>query len=233
MLFVGDTHGAVDSYLWTVNKMQLSGGRTCKCSLQVGDFGIGFSETEDQIPYMSQHKFIRGNHDNPEICQEHPNYLGDYGYIPEMEMFYVSGGYSIDRSHRTENVNWWRDEELSYGQFLKAREMFADTKPKIVVSHECPTEVKTFALGPKPPFSGKVNVTSNTEIALQEMLSLHRPDTWIFGHYHHKDEQVVDGTRFVVLGEMLYGRKKDCIFEIEGLEWPERLTEAQTSQNSE
>jgi len=38
-----------------------------------------------------EHKFIRGNHDDPKFCREHPNYLGNFGYLPDDELFFVSG----------------------------------------------------------------------------------------------------------------------------------------------
>jgi hypothetical protein len=38
-----------------------------------------------------EHKFLRGNHDDPKLCGKHPNYLGEYGYLPDDELFFVSG----------------------------------------------------------------------------------------------------------------------------------------------
>ena len=248
MLLIGDVHGAVKSYLWTVTKMQISGEgvlseskapaevreqakeaagvRTAECSLQIGDFGFGFKNEKgwisEQLPEMPAHKFMRGNHDDPAACRSHPNYLGDVGYIPEMDMFYLGGGFSIDYARRTPGVTWWRDEELPYDDLTKAYELYADSKPRIVVTHECPTEAKDFALGPRPPY-GNIKYSSRTERALQMMFATHQPDEWVFGHYHRKAEQVIDGTKFVVLNELSKGATKECVYEIPGLQWPDRL----------
>ena len=186
------------------------------CSLQVGDYGIFTPECSEATPEDLQHRFIRGNHDNPMLCGLHPNYLGDYGYIDGLDMFYLSGGFSVDQAWRTPYINWWPEEELNAVDMTHAFSLFAEKKPKIMVSHECPTIIKADAL----TNDYKIDVTSSTEIALQDMYDVHQPDIWIFGHHHSRVDKVIGKTHFIGLQAIGMGPTNDCIFEISGLVWP-------------
>ena len=73
--------------------------------------GLGFSGVYLPHDEVMNHKFIRGNHDDPQACREHPYWIKD-GLI-ENDIMYIGGAWSIDREYRTEGVSWWRDEELS------------------------------------------------------------------------------------------------------------------------
>ena len=56
MLIIGDVHGKINEYLQLIKNR--------KHSIQLGDFGVGFVD----IPELPiNHRFIRGNHDNPEL----------------------------------------------------------------------------------------------------------------------------------------------------------------------
>lgn len=209
MYFIGDIHGDFDTY----RKLTAENDQI-ECSLQVGDMGIFREPDVDLVPGSPNHKFIRGNHDNPTLCKDHPNYLGDYGYAPTPEIFYVSGGYSVDYRSRTPGVDWWHDEELTYPQMHEALGMYLDIRPRIVVSHECPIEAKEDVLGGYP-----TNITSNTERLLQRMLEGYRPELWIFGHHHRPVERTLNGTHFVCLGDIKYGPASHFIYEVPGLTW--------------
>ena len=227
MFFIGDVHGDFPKYKWLLDQdplpesfchhtgayeaIELDG---IDCSLQVGYLGL-FSKYHDNLVLDSEHRFFRGNHDNPHMCQKHPNYIGDYGYISEMDMFWLGGGFSIDREYRTSGVDWWEGEELKYGELMGVLECYGDSKPKIMVSHECPTCIKVEAL----TNILKIDIMSRTEACLQSMFEIHQPDIWIFGHHHKWVDRKLDGTRFVGLEEMLYGHLPNCCFEIPGLEW--------------
>lgn len=242
MFFIGDVHGAFDTYLWVVNKMQLPKDRYevaygnkdempaylqklsdeladmvsngMDCSIQLGDMGIFRKQCYEYIPAMKVHKFIRGNHDNPELCKKHPNYLGDVGYVDKLEMFYVSGGFSIDRDRRTEGVDWWQDEEISYSELKQSIEKYGDVKPRIVISHEAPSVIVNLIHSHHNKFN-----PSRTQSALQAMFDIYKPDLWIFGHHHKKVEKKVNRTLFVGLNELKYGPLKECFYEVPGLTW--------------
>ena len=48
----------------------------------------------------------------------------------------------------------------------------------------------------------KINDPSRTRQAFQAMFEAHQPDLWVFGHWHHSFDGVLDGTRFVCLNEL-------------------------------
>jgi DNA repair exonuclease SbcCD nuclease subunit len=198
-------------------------GITSSC--QAGDMSIGFPahsnvkyvrNDKDWSPELeSCHKFIRGNHDDPALCRSHPNYLGDYGFADKPNIFYVSGGYSVDHTFRIPDLTWWSDEELSEDQMNSAIVLYEEMKPKIMVSHECPLAMKIDSVTNK----WKFDHNSRTELMLQSMFEIHQPDYWIFGHHHQRKETDKNGTHFVCLDELLDGKINDCIYEIPNLEW--------------
>ena len=224
MIFIGDVHQQFETYLYILFKMQHKGGRKgADCSIQVGDMGIGFPADskfrKDDIvwfpPVNDNHKFFRGNHDDPYQCNLHSNYLGDWGYLPDLNLFFVSGGFSIDYIYRTMGINFWEDEELEQSEMIKVLNSYEECKPKIVVSHECPLGVKIdFVTN-----TWKFDTNSRTEILLHNMFEIHQPDYWIFGHHHQKKEMDKNGTHFVCLNELIDGKISDCIYEIPGLTW--------------
>jgi len=120
------------------------------------------------------HRFIRGNHDSPEVCRNHPNWIPDGQF--ENDMFFLGGAFSIDWQMRMPGVSWWEDEELSIVELNAMIDKFESLKPKIVVTHDCPTK---FAMLLK---SHHMDDKSRTRAALDTMLEIHKPDLWVFGH---------------------------------------------------
>lgn len=185
--FIGDIHGQWTAYRRMIANINYP-------TVQVGDFGLGFPgwQKTDPQKFPENNYFLRGNHDNPEIARHHPNYLGEFGYNEKLDVFFISGAYSIDYAWRTEGLTWWRDEELSYEQFQQCIDLYTKIKPKIVVSHDCPKWMQKQLISHH-------DETSRTNSALQEMFEIHQPEMWIFGH-HHKNFQVrSNGTLFVCI----------------------------------
>lgn len=158
---------------------------------QVGDMGFGFPDTKDLELFLPPNVlFIRGNHDNPSVCEMQPNYLGDYGYHDETGIFYLSGADSPDESWRIFGVSHWQNEELDYLTLQKAADMYVTLKPKIVVTHECPCSIGNIA----KDFHIEQNRTSS---ALDFFFREHKPRYWFFGHHHTPFRKNILGTNFV------------------------------------
>jgi Icc-related predicted phosphoesterase len=186
MIFIGDVHGKIPEYLKIIN--------SCDKSIQLGDFGVGFIK----IPWNKislNHRFIRGNHDNPFVCGTVKNFLGDYGYLAEEEVFFVSGAYSIDKHLRVEGRDWWKEEELTIHQMSRCWELYASIKPKIVVSHDCP-RIFVDTLWPGDLYRNPTNQL------LQTMYEDHQPELWVFAHHHEDHKLQIGNTLFVGLGEL-------------------------------
>ena len=186
MIFIGDIHG----------NFPCLNPDPAKSYLQVGDLGLGFPNHPYPNSFSDNFKFIRGNHDNPEVCRNHPNYLGEYGYKVEQDLFYLSGAFSVDFKSRTMGIDIWEDEELAWGTLLKATDLYKQIKPRILVAHECPTLVKYELF--KNHF--KMGFRNRTADALQAMFESHQPELMIFGHYHINKRQKFWNTDCVCLG---------------------------------
>lgn len=199
MRFIGDCHGKIEQLLVKLATMGESGH-----ILQIGDMGIGFRGVE--LPRLHEtFGFIRGNHDSPSLCRQHPNYARDFGIWNGV--FVVAGAYSIDWECRTPGKSWWFGEELDSKDQEAAYELYVQEKPRVVATHECPRLVGEAILkdkGFRPEKWGSTE--SSTALLLQRMFEAHQPEDWVFGHYHRDWDAKIDGTRFKCLNELSTAR---------------------------
>lgn len=210
MRFIGDVHGKFEEY------RKIAEASPDGISIQVGDFGIGFPDSDyTAIQNMNPdqfHYYIRGNHDNPEICKTLKTNISPM-YIPDgkihnfnfkkvdYKILFIGGALSIDQHRRTEGVDWWRDEELSMSEFdaiiTKVEEY---GKPfDMIVSHECPENVVSYV---EPKYFYNNQYSSFTRRALQHILEINKPKMWFHGHWHTQKSFVHEGTQFHSLGEL-------------------------------
>jgi len=196
---IGDIHGKIEEYYNLIKNNNFNS------SIQLGDFGIGFGNDEKIYSYLDNlnknnisHWFIRGNHDNPNKCQLFSNYLGDWGYLEDQDIFYIGGAYSIDKWARTPNSDWWINEELFQEQWDELKKIYINIKPKYVISHDCPSMIynKLFHY---------INIDfSITARELNGLFFHHQPDAWVFGHHHHDVSDIFEDCEFVCLSELSY-----------------------------
>jgi hypothetical protein len=224
LYFIGDVHGKIQRYRAIIRGLP-EGSK----SIQLGDMGLGFDKVRlwpGGSLDRGVHRFIRGNHDNPQVCQNHPRYLGDYGYLEDERLFYLGGAWSIDKDWRVPGKSWWPDEELSYADLDKAYQLYVKSKPQIVATHEAPSKAAFYMLdhlvigGPKHQpcptdqsvrlkgdeyayYKAKLGcVNTRTSQALQRMLEEHQPRYWTFGHYHKTITFHIGPTEFQCLNEL-------------------------------
>lgn len=189
---IGDVHGKYDSYCKIVRQKERH-----PFTVQLGDFGFKYSTLNNLDP--SCHKILGGNHDNYDVVQNCPHYLGDFGLyeLNGVSFFYYRGAYSIDRQYRTIGIDWWDKEQLRIEDFQKAREVYRQAKPDVVLTHDCPQEVAMQILPP-----GSQLYENLTGWALNELFSIHQPKIWRFGHYHRSWKMNINGTEFKCLDEL-------------------------------
>jgi Calcineurin-like phosphoesterase len=204
--FIGDVHGKYGRYKKLIADVENS--------IQVGDMGVGFrrvggfrdGELYSNPPHYAMaranHRFIRGNHDNPGECAKHSQWIDD-GKI-EGDTMFIGGAVSIDRALRQEGYNWWSDEELSAERLNELVDRFVQIRPRVMVTHDCPEEVAVEM--ERLTCRGKLDprFSSRSRQAFQSMWSAYSPDLWIFGHWHRSFDQVLRGTRFICLAELEY-----------------------------
>lgn len=182
MRYIGDVHGKMNGYLKAIEN--------APASIQVGDFGYGFVE----IPVLpSGHRQIRGNHDNPALCLESPSWIPDM--TVEGDTFFMGGAFSLDWALRKVGIDLWNDEELSYTEMMKAIDIYETARPSIMVTHDCPDEAADIIFR-------RYGNGSRTSAALQAMFEVHKPDLWIFGHWHESQRKIIKGTEFICLAEL-------------------------------
>jgi|688.fasta_scaffold254229_3 predicted phosphodiesterase len=168
-------------------------------TIQIGDFGLSKYETLDNVDH-TKHIIIRGNHDNTILAKNYPHFLDAYGYMTNfngINFFWYSGAYSIDRQYRTIGIDYFEDEQLSIDQFMKARELYREIKPDIVLTHDCPDFMVPEYIGPYAKRYENI-----TGWALGELYKIHQPKLFIHGHYHVSKTTQYGDTKFVCLNEL-------------------------------
>jgi DNA repair exonuclease SbcCD nuclease subunit len=182
--FIGDTHAKFLEYKTILPEFE---------SVVVGDFGIGFGVNPISVS-NTKDKFIRGNHDNPELCKKQHNWIPD-GHV-DGKIFYVGGARSTDIAMRIEGKSWWPEEELSMPEFYQIMDTYEQAKPAIVVSHDAPDPINHYILGYHNWDMSRTNQK------LGSMFYLHKPKLWLFGHHHKRFNMEMDGCQFVCIPEL-------------------------------
>lgn len=193
MRFIGDTHAKFDRYQAIASE--------APASIQVGDFGAGFKPLPDLGP---NHRFIRGNHDSPEVCAQSSNWIAD-GTI-ENGMFFMGGATSVDKHSRSEGVDYWSDEEVTIREGYALMDAYEAATKKdgrfdFFISHECPESIACQIFHNR---RDKLEDHSRTRQILDAMLEIGAPRCWIFGHWHTNVDVVIGDTRFICLAELAH-----------------------------
>lgn len=171
--FIGDTH---EAERWG----ELRSG--AKTSIHVGD--VALADGRGEAPKSEKgHWFIRGNKDEIERCNARADYLGDFGYMPKLKLYFISGAASVDKPLHVEQLSNRAFEEAFY-EILKI-------KPEIIVSHDCP-----FKLG-LAEWQGK----TATNQWLDKIFRAYQPMLWVFGHHHVHFDKTVNGCQFYGLAK--------------------------------
>lgn len=204
MRFIGDIHGKFGLLKGILDS------QPSELFLQVGDLGHGFKgrmyhdkhdpPTDCPVYPRDRFRFIRGNHDNPGECRKHPNYLGEWGLYEDV--FFIGGANSVDRAYRVQDVDWWANEEIDSDVFVKEiAPVYTDLKPRIVMTHDCPSQIAVMMLNILDIRKEARFESSKTQRCLQMLFNRHQPEHWFFGHYHTNWDTAVNGTQFHCLGE--------------------------------
>jgi hypothetical protein len=185
-----DVHGKVDAY----KKITEQHERT----ICLGDFGFKNQwdwHTENINP--DKHKILMGNHDYIPYVNSHKASLGDWAWLEEEGIFLVRGALSIDKHLRTEGLDYFSDEELTYKQLEELIDIYIDKKPEIVITHEGPKQATSF-------FNYTRNHKSVTDQFLTSCFMFHQPKKWLFGHHHKNLNIQIGKTEFICREELGY-----------------------------
>ena len=211
MLVVGDVHGKFDAYYAIV--------KDARSSFQIGDFcfenawtKLFYSDLDPKI-----HRVGQGNHDpHYGLGDDFQHWTGRYGpiQIDDKNVFWVGGALSIDLVPRVaEWANggprtWFSNEQLSYQEMKDCEKKWKKLKPDIMLTHTAPESVifnyfnKNKGKNIMDTYGWGSDYTDMTSQFLENLLSIHRPKTWIFGHFHRSWNENIDGTNFICLAEL-------------------------------
>jgi predicted phosphodiesterase len=202
--FVGDVHGLKYELGLVIGSLP----EDVTSVIQVGDMGVGFGQgdywhesLEDMLREVNG-RFIRGNHDNPSQCREMSIWIRD-GLI-ENDVMFVGGAWSIDHQWRTKGYDIWDDEELSYQELNQVIDVYDAIRPRVMVTHDCPLGVSNQLFIQRGMSFSNKQYRTRTGVGFQSMFEMHKPDLWVFGHWHCNVDEVIDGTRFICLDELSY-----------------------------
>ncbi|MCL2430304.1 MAG: metallophosphoesterase [Alphaproteobacteria bacterium] len=200
MFFIGDVHGKYQRY-----KRVIEGRRD---TVQLGDMGVGFFKLRrgeivpDHNPphermVEGNHRFIRGNHDNLDVCTRQRQWIRD-GTV-EGDVVFVGGAYSIDQGVRTQGLDWWPDEELSIVELDRLIDVYGAARPRIMVTHDCPQFLEATML---EAVGSTISIPTRTRQAFDAMFEHHQPQHWVFGHWHRTLRTQWGGCTFTCLDEL-------------------------------
>jgi hypothetical protein len=205
---IGDIHGMTNDY-----KAYCLGDFSGP-SVQLGDFGVGFGQSDywhesiDQYHCDNRRRFIRGNHDNPAQCRLMHSWIPD-GTV-ENDIMYIGGAWSIDNPiappgwyRRTAGFDWWDDEECSDVQFEHFFEIYKTHKPRVMITHDCAQRVSYSMFWGSGLVKGPVYPNRTAEW-FNRFIDAHEPEYHFFGHWHHSMQFKYHNTHYVCLGELDY-----------------------------
>jgi Calcineurin-like phosphoesterase len=200
LFLIGDIHGKTQEYLAALSAMPKDAA-----SFALGDLYLGRPGVE--LPAMEpRHRFIRGNHDSPRLAYSHPNFAGKFGFTPDHGgLFYLSGAFTVSAPVLQNSKFWYADEELSVADLEAAIALYSENKPRILLSHEGPSDIVADMLAESFGNYAEVKracVHSRTAVALQRMIESHTPEQHCFGHYHRRWTTKRGATAFRCLKEL-------------------------------
>lgn len=213
MLVIGDVHGKYNDYYNLV--------KDARSSFQIGDFGFG--QAWQSLSYsdldVEMHCVGQGNHDPHDVLDEFtPYWTGRYGpvKIDGHDIFWIGGALSIDIVYRVADwVNngrnfksWWPNEQLSYAEMEDCKKKWKNKKPQVVFSHTAPESIILHHFNGNKganimeAYGWGSDYTDMTSQFLEHLWGIHKPDLWVFGHFHRSWTQTIKGTEFRCLAEL-------------------------------
>jgi len=141
IIAIGDIHGEFDKIQKGMVDIMESAGEPVNF-VQVGDFGLGFERPKRDhdrlttINHFLKEKdshlwVIRGNHDNPGFWQWGCGYeFSNIHFVPDDEIrviegktcYFAGGAVSVDRSRRTQGIDYWTGEIYNERNLLGFKE---------------------------------------------------------------------------------------------------------------
>lgn len=208
---LGDIHGYWSILLQHLNHVN----EKENCYIQVGDFGIGFDEVENEVErlnrlndrlveYDSHLYIIRGNHDNPlwfkddeyvDIKSGLTNifFLPDYSVlnINDENILFIGGAVSIDRNYRrVKRMGWWPEEVVQFdfekaSQFRNIDRVICHTAPSFCKPLTFNQLVYDFAKQDSLLLKDLKEEREKMTQLVTEIMKNNKIKSYVYGHFHN------------------------------------------------
>lgn len=216
--FTGDTHGVMRKVRNFANQNELTENDTI---VILGDVGANYflDWRDDVAKFMLQTSktnilCIHGNHEaRPSNIESYhltewnggmvwvedkfPNIkFAKDGEIYDMEgtkYLVIGGAYSVDKQYRTQNVDWWEDEQPSDEIKQYVEQQIEERDFDVVLSHTCPqkyTPTEMFL-----PGLDQSIIDKSTEEWLDKIEDKIDYKAWLCGHWH--TDKIIDKMFFL------------------------------------
>lgn len=198
-IVIGDTHADMDAYRRMIRAEEARVGGPL-ASIHVGDYGFGYFSSSEEREVLQfhrqhrQHRFIRGNHDAPDLIRVAPGFLPD-GTVSGSVLFLGGAAGHLQGS----------DTEVSTkdADRILARLDEVKTGLSVVISHDAPQYVAQALWNAMEDRAARLPSEfrpTRTRSFLADVAQVLQPQLWIFGHWHSPWEARFDETHFRAMG---------------------------------
>jgi len=223
MIYIGDCHGNFNKL-----KEQILKKVENENLILLGDVGLGFGKFNlkafgfDAIKGLmldfvnlnatlygsNNHLYLlRGNHDDPGVWKifndsfDYITFVNDYDVltIEDKKILFVGGGISIDRSIRTENVNWWKGENIPKipKNIVTDVDILATHVPlRSTFATPAPTELLDYYVQRDPELLKDIEKEEKILKKLDEKIN---KKWWVSAHFHRSDRNYTDDCNYINL----------------------------------
>jgi predicted phosphodiesterase len=229
VLIVGDVHGQHRELAEALRQVQTD--YRIEAGIQVGDFGFYENIMAELVRYPVPLHVIDGNHEDhrwlrrtlrrgaAEVWKEKANLIyqprPSVASLGASKVGFLGGALHVDRPQKHNLLSRFPNYILRRHR-EQAVALFNREKPDLIVTHSCPSGIGIGVRGSADLEQGVAEHISGAgfdagpqddcgEAELAELWRglRYRPRGWVFGHFHCAHEAVVEGTRFVCVGDNL------------------------------
>lgn len=228
----GDWHGQLG---WQKAALHTLGRRGVKIVLHAGDYGVGWpgkwpsfvDSAESVLKQYDMTLYVTpGNHENWNwinsreyddvgfyhmtkhaiLLRRNTVFEIPYGDGQSRLVHSLGGAPSIDYQFRSQNVSWWKEEMLTYGDVLRACEIGEEYDVDIMMTHDAPDggtdRVQRIIDNPDYTMFTRNGFAYAAEgrALMNHAVSGVKPKMFVHGHFHAADQKKDETTHWVSLG---------------------------------
>jgi predicted phosphodiesterase len=211
---IGDVHGHWERFADIVESLPDDSH-----IIQLGDMGLGFvGFTFGRLEQTFEHilsrdnkilYLIHGNHDDYEAWDyksKNPNIklIKDFTEltIEGLNFYFIGGAVSIDRHLRTENIDYWLNEEIDFTKYIAPK-----NKIDVLITHSAPFHCYPAGFNDFCRHFFRFDRKLEPEMLkerqfLGEILKEINPRLHFYGHFHRSVNEKIGNCTHILLNEL-------------------------------